>query len=455
MHFHILSFEGPDSHARVGGLATRVEGLARALQAHADETHLWFVGDPDSPGHEKRDGVHYHRWCQWLSRARPGNLYDDEPAKVEEYGASLPPYVLGRHLLPHLLSGGRAVVLAEEWHTVGAVLSLDTLLRRAGVRDRVSLLWNANNTFGFEGIDWRRLAAAATITTVSRYMRHRMQLVWGVDALAIPNGLDADAFLPPDPVALERLRRGLRDRMAVVKMARWDPDKRWLASVRLVAELKRRGFKPLWIARGGSEPHGAEVLQAMREAGLHVVDRFARGQSVSELVEVLSDVDRVDVVSLRSHVGPEARRVLLRAGDVVLANSEHEPFGLVGLETMAVGGLACTGCTGEDYAVPGQNALVLQTAEPAEFIGLYARLESDPDHLESVRAAARQTAERFAWPEVVRRNLLPRVELARADDRGELARFATTARSRPRASRSHEGQIRGWRPAMAALGGTQ
>ena len=31
MQFHILSFEGPDSYARVGGLATRVEGLADTL----------------------------------------------------------------------------------------------------------------------------------------------------------------------------------------------------------------------------------------------------------------------------------------------------------------------------------------------------------------------------------------------------------------------------------------
>jgi hypothetical protein len=30
---------------------------------------------------------------------------------------------------------------------------------------RVTILWNANNTFGFDRIDWERLSRAAVITT--------------------------------------------------------------------------------------------------------------------------------------------------------------------------------------------------------------------------------------------------------------------------------------------------
>ncbi len=52
--FHLLSFEGPDPYARAGGLASRVDGLSRALVSLGFETHLWFVGDPDLPGHEQR-----------------------------------------------------------------------------------------------------------------------------------------------------------------------------------------------------------------------------------------------------------------------------------------------------------------------------------------------------------------------------------------------------------------
>jgi glycosyltransferase involved in cell wall biosynthesis len=97
----------------------------------------------------------------------------------------------------------------------------------------------------------------------------------------------------------------------------------------------------------------------------------------------------------------------------VLANSEHEPFGLVGLEAMAVGGLACTGCSGEDYAIPGQNALVLETADPREFLGLFERVQSHPDEGSALRRAGRATAKHYAWREVVERVLLPRLNLGR------------------------------------------
>ena len=410
MQFHLLSFEGPDGYARAGGLASRVTGLAETLAELGFETHLWFIGDPDLPGDEVRGSLHLHRWCQWVSRYHPGGVYDGEAGKVGEYGASLPPHLVGEVLLPHLAAGGRGVVVAEEWQTVHAVLHVDWLLRHVGARPRVSVLWNANNTFGFESIPWGRLAQAATITTVSRYMKHRMR-EWGVDALVIPNGLTLDAFDPPERAVVQELRRRFRDRTLLLKMARWDPDKRWLGTVELVAELKRQGWRPLLVARGGCEPHGAEVLAAAAARGLRVAHRQAPGPGAAGLFEALRDVGDADLVNLRSVVDATGRRALFRGVDAVLANSGHEPFGLVGLETMAAGGLACTGCSGEDYAVPGQNALVLETEDPREFMGLFRKLHLHPDLGRQLRRAGQATARRYAWREIVDRVLLPRVEL--------------------------------------------
>jgi glycosyltransferase involved in cell wall biosynthesis len=93
----------------------------------------------------------------------------------------------------------------------------------------------------------------------------------------------------------------------------------------------------------------------------------------------------------------------------VLANSGHEPFGLVGLETMAAGGVAFTGGTGEDYVIAGRNALVVQTDDPSEFLALFSPLREDPRADAAIRRAARRTAREYAWPEIVERNLLPRV----------------------------------------------
>ncbi len=412
MQFHVLSFEGPDAYSRAGGLATRVEGLTETLASQGFETHLWFVGDPDLPGHESRGDLHLHRWAQWISKHHPEGVYEGETGKHREFTATLPPFLIRERLFPHLADGGGAVILAEEWQTADAVLHLHWLLEYAGLRDRVSILWNANNTFGFDRISWPALSEAATITTVSRYMKHRMREV-GVDALVIPNGLSTDAFDSPDRQAVAELRGRFRNRTLLTKMARWDPDKRWLASVEIVAEMKRQDWRPLLIARGGAEPHGEDVLRAAGARGLRVVERCWDRPGSAGMLAALREVGDADIVNLRSYVDPDARRTLFRGSGAVLANSGHEPFGLVGLETMAAGGIACTGCSGEDYAVPGQNALVLETEDPREFMSLYRRLRTDPAALRSLRRAGQHTARRYAWDEVVERVLLPRVELYR------------------------------------------
>ena len=383
------------------------------------ETHLWFVGDPDMEGYEVRGRLILHRWCQWISRYHPEGVYAGEEGKRADFVRTLPPILVNEILLPRLMDANeQAVILAEEWHTVDAVLHLDWLLRQSGIREKTAMLWNANNVFGFDRIDWARLSSAATITTVSRYMRHLMR-GFGVDPLVMPNGLSADAFRPPDRAASGEFRRRFSERITLSKVARWDPDKHWLLSIDIVGELKRHGGHPLLIARGGVEAHGVEVLAWAAAHGLRVVERTLRQPDLRGLFESLSGLADIDVVSLRSHLSPAVRRVLLRCASAVLANSLHEPFGLVGLETMGAGGLACTGGTGEDYAVPGWNGLVLQTSDPREFVTLFQRLRANPAEERAVRRRAKSTARRYAWPEIIRRHLAPRLHLAqipRIDD---------------------------------------
>jgi hypothetical protein len=166
--------------------------------------------------------------------------------------------------LPHLRQGGQAVVLAEEWHTVNAVLHIDWLLRQAACRPQVTLFWNANNTFGFDRIPWERLAQAATITTVSRYMNH---LMWdfGVAPLVIPNGLTTEALRPPARDRVAALRARMRRRTVLSKVARWDPDKRWLLAVETIGILKYQGWRPLLVAAAAA---GLRVMERIPEVGI-------------------------------------------------------------------------------------------------------------------------------------------------------------------------------------------
>jgi glycosyltransferase involved in cell wall biosynthesis len=232
----------------------------------------------------------------------------------------------------------------------------------------------------------------------------------GVDPWVVPNGIPEGWLQPPDQADQLNLSLLLRDRLALVKVARWDPDKRWEMAVDAVAEMKRLGLRPLLLARGGVEAHQTKVLARAEEKGLKVALAHWDGAKVGPFAEALRLVLDADLVNLRGYLSPAQRRALFHVADAVLANSGVEPFGLVGLETMAVGGVAFVGCTGEDYVTPGHDAISLQSNDPNEIVHHIIQLYQCREAGFRMRQAARLSAERYTWPAVIHRALLPVLE---------------------------------------------
>jgi glycosyltransferase involved in cell wall biosynthesis len=228
-----------------------------------------------------------------------------------------------------------------------------------------------------------------------------------VDALVIPNGVPDRWLQPLDREACRNLSRLFRDRLALVKVARWDPDKRWHMAVDAVAEAKRLGLRPLLLARGGLEDHQHEVLTGAERQGLRVASIRWTGHDLQALVDAIRPAVGADMIILDSYLSEAQRRALFHTADAVLANSGLEPFGLVGLETMAVGGLAFVGCTGEEYVTPGYDAISLQTSDPLEIVHYMAYLRLSADAESRLRRAARRSATRYTWGAVIRRVLIP------------------------------------------------
>jgi glycosyltransferase involved in cell wall biosynthesis len=164
------------------------------------------------------------------------------------------------------------------------------------------------------------------------------------------------------------------------------------------------------IARGGVEEHGGEVLEHAHDLGLQVQDVAVHDHGADGIAYAFSQAEGADVLNVTTPLSPECLRVLYRAADGVLANSGREPFGLVVLEAMAAGGMAFTGNTGEEYARHLENAVVLDTADPAEAAWYVAYLDDRPREQQRLRTGARQTARRFAW-ECVLEQLLARAQV--------------------------------------------
>jgi glycosyltransferase involved in cell wall biosynthesis len=419
--FVLLSFEGPDLYALAGGLGVRIAQLARTLSNKRFHTHLFFVGDPRLPGEEfTEDGyLILHRWCQWISEGYPNGVYQGEYAKHEDFSRSIPPWVIEHIVRPAVAEDKLVAVLAEEWHTAEAACRLSEQLQAAGLRDEVGIFWNANNTFGFEHIDWERLKRETTITAVSRYMKHIMRDM-GVPTLVIPNGIPEDLLRPVNEEAAAEVRHRLQGDPLLLKVARWDPGKAWMQSIEATAKLKASGRRPVYIARGGMEGYGAEVLERAASLGLRVRDVTAEGQSVEERLEAIMAATDADVLNIRFHCQHDLLRTLYHACDAVLANSSHEPFGLVGLEVMASAGVVFTGGTGEDYAQHFFNSIVLDTNDADEIAGYLDYLAAHPEVAKRLRKAGQVTAHQYTWPFVVD-GLIERLE-SRARVRGALAR---------------------------------
>jgi glycosyltransferase involved in cell wall biosynthesis len=145
------------------------------------------------------------------------------------------------------------------------------------------------------------------------------------------------------------------------------------------------------------EAHETEVVEHARDLGLHVHEIAVGAPSVAEYARAFQDAGDADVVNVKSFVPLDFLRLLYAGSDAVLANSGREPFGLVGLEAMASGGVAFTGATGEDYVVHMENAIALETEDPEEAAWYVHFLKDHAGTSVRIAAAGRQTAARFVW----------------------------------------------------------
>ena len=414
--FIVLSIEGPDVYSMAGGLGSRVTHLTNTLAKMGFDVHYFFIGDPKKEGIETCKGgkLILHRWCQWISERYPGGVYDGEEEKLGDFTRSVPPFVVQEIANPAISQGKLVAILGEEWHTAETMCCISDLIYYSGSRDMALMFWNANNTYGFERIDWQRLAYTTRITTVSKYMKQIM-LKMGVNPLVIPNGIPKELLNEVDERDVSTLKELVHSDLTLAKVARWHPDKGWKPAIRVIDMFKKSGARPVLLARGGVESYGMKIAYKPKLSGLTVKDvlldedpeksymQASVERKFKPYFEAISKAGTGDILNLLFPIPQSFLQVIYKASNVVLANSIFEPFGLVGLEAMATGAVVFCGCSGEDYATHMHNAIVLDTFEADEIQFYINYLRVHPENNKTISKAARQTAEQWSWEEVVKR----------------------------------------------------
>jgi glycosyltransferase involved in cell wall biosynthesis len=223
---------------------------------------------------------------------------------------------------------------------------------------------------------------------------------WHVPALVVPNGIDDRLLRGADPAIVAEFKTAFAGRPTLFKIGRFSPDKNWLQAIDAVAELRSAGIPARLIIRGVKDPYSETVFGRARDRGL-AVERIAyEGNDRSRVVAAVAQAE-APVAHLRMFLDEATLFALYAASDAVLANSGKEPFGLVGLEVMAAGGIAVCGSTGEEYADPFVNALVCDTPDGNELATYLRTLYADGRLRDELRAHGRETAARYTWQRVL------------------------------------------------------
>ena len=145
------------------------------------------------------------------------------------------------------------------------------------------------------------------------------------------------------------------------------------------------------------------------EQGLSWASVRPEGLETPKILEAIAQHAQADILELDFFVPESFLRSLYWASQAVLANSGHEPFGLVGLEVMACGGVAITGTTGEEYILSFFNGIAVGSEDSREITVYLRELLNHQTMATGLREKGQITARLFDW-DIVIKDLLRKIE---------------------------------------------
>jgi phosphatidylinositol alpha-mannosyltransferase len=418
----------PYSYTYSGGVGGHAEALAEGLLRLGHEVRLLAPYDPDD-----RLARVMHRGARPQRRPVPdyliplgrtvGLAMNGAVSNVSLNSAALA--VLGHELrtggydVVHVHEPNVPVVswCAVEWARAPVVGTFHTY--------STSFLANAvaANVAGARRL-YAKLSARIAVSEAAAWTARRF---YGGHYRIVPNGVDLSAARPAAPA---------RD-----------------GELRLLFVGRAEGRKGL--------PVLLRAFEALRSAGIAARLTIA-GATAQEVEPLLLDPEGVHVAG---RVSDEQKWRLLGEADVLCAPSlGGESFGMVLTEAFASGTpVVASDIAGyRDVVRDGADGLLVPAAGAVELGEALRGLALDPSRRARMAAAARERAERFAWPRVTREVTAVYEEaLAQPRPEGQGARAATRAglrpaaagpRERPRRLPSLEPRSRrGGRPAVRAL----
>ena len=360
-----IALVSPYSYTYAGGVGRHVEALAAEFARRGHEARLLAPYDPDD-----RLARAMHRGVRPQARAVSDQLVPLGRTLGIAANGSMSTLALSaecfNRLSRELRTGGYDVVHVHEPHAPAVSWCAADLARTplVGTFHCYSTKVVSNNVAVLAGARrfYNRLHVRIAVSEAARWTNERF---YGGRYRVIPNGVDLDAACPA--------RKSPSPQLRLLFLGRAD---------------ERKGLPVLLRA-----------YDALLAAGVPARLTVA-GAAAAEVAPLVLDAEGVE---LRGQVSEEEKWRLLREADVLCAPSlGGESFGMVLTEAFAGGTpVVCANVGGYREVVrDGVDGLLVPPGDPAELAGALRAIGGDAHRRERMGAAARERAERFAWPQV-------------------------------------------------------
>lgn len=383
MRVLLLSWEYPPRI--VGGLGRHVYHLATTIAAKGQDIHVITKDYPGAPDYEFSEGVHIHRvvnyppeipqeeWVSWTLQFNVAVL-EKAISIVNRYGDF---DVIHAHdwLVAHAAAGLK--------HSYGMPI-VSTIHATEYGRHQGNLPGAMNRLI--HQVEWWLTFESERVICCSTYMLEQITRIFSLPpekVEIIPNGIDCGRFTRDISIDLVRNRYVPAGDKLVFFVGRLVYEK----GVQTVIEampIIHETMKNVTFIVAGDGPHADELKGLVSKHGLE------------EKVRFLGHMDTDGLISF------------YRCADLTVVPSLYEPFGMVVLESMALGTPTIVADTGglAEIVTDEETGLTFEPGDPCELAKAVLRILNNPKLSERiVEDASTLIEDRYDWNHIASRTV--------------------------------------------------